>query len=181
MRVTSSHLETVSPGLRVEQTLSRSWAPVLARTKSRKAGDGYFSNQSLRSPLQITDHQCPGTGPWWNGHWAGLQGLQGLQGLTWLSTQSEAGEQRGDSPLITFIPNPKFCFLNHNFSAPYLFLLYLYLVGCLSHGQAAPPHYFCIVFHCFSLTARWKVSSENHTFYIKLKYRHSKVLWLSIN
>ena len=38
--------------LRVEQRRHR--APVQARTKSTKAGAGYFSNQSLRSRSQIT-------------------------------------------------------------------------------------------------------------------------------
>ena len=33
---------------------------------------------------------------------------------------------------------------------------------CLSHGQAAPPHYFCTVCHFSSLIAAWKVRPESH-------------------
>ena len=82
--------------LRVEQTLSRRGdrAPVLVRTKSRKAGDGNFSNQSLQiwSPsVQAPAHDEMGTGRGTGGQWRA-------------ATQSEAGEQRGDSPRPDHIP-----------------------------------------------------------------------------
>ena len=81
----------------MEQTLNRRGdrAPVLVRTKSRKAGDGNFSNQSLqiRSPsVQAPAHDEMGTGRGTGAQWRA-------------ATQSEAGEQRGDSPRPDHTPS----------------------------------------------------------------------------
>ena len=165
MRVTNSHFETVFDVLcqcHPAWGWSRHWAGAEHLSwPGQRAGKPVMvtsvtSHSALRSRSPVSSVQAPAHDEMGTG-----RGYRGSHGSP-LSRKLESREETAPA-LITFIPHPNlFQLLNHIFSAPYLFLLYLYLVGCLSHGQAAPPHHFCIVFYCFSLTARWKVSRKSY-------------------